>query len=238
MGPTREDYQRIFEEECARRYPQLDEFERDLGYAVERERLEHAARTLACPFKVNPPNWQHGRVIYALIRRLAAAGARGNFLDVGTAKGFSAVLASWAIEDSGMQGRVVHSVDVMDPAERVSRNSVLELDGLKTIEEFTRGHVAPSVDVRFYGGGSDTLLSKLMSANERLCFAFIDGKHRTHEVRMEAARVREMQDRGAIMLFDDVQLGQVRAAVEQVSGYSMRYLTVNAKRVYAIGTRL
>lgn len=237
MTPTREDYMRIFETECANEYPVLDEFERKLGYAVERDKLEDAARTMACPLKVNPPNWQHGRVIYALIRKLAAAGAEGDFLDIGTAKGFSAVVASWAIEDAGLTERVLHSVDVMQPEDRVRRNSVLELDGYKTIAEYTGRYLAPSVTTQFYGGGSLAVLRALHHADARIAFAFVDGKHDTDTVASEAAMLARLQRPGAMVLFDDVQIPAVAAGVKRATGYAIEMLAIGPQRCYAIGVR-
>lgn len=234
---TREDYIRIFDEECARRYPVIDAFEQAVGHAIDRERLEDLARTLACPFKVNAPNWQHGRVIYALVRKLCDAGVPGNFLDIGTAKGFSALVAAMAIDDAGAEGRRVYSVDIIHPEARVRRNSVLELDGYKTIAEFTSRYIPPSVDVRFYGGGSAPLLRTLLAAGESIAFAFVDGKHLTEDVRREAHSISQLQSRAAIVLFDDCQIPQVLAAVRMASGYAIRYLDISATRRYAIATR-
>ena len=57
--------------------------------------VEAAARVLACPLKANPPNWQHGRVLYAGYRAyLAGLQRRVLLLDIGTAKGFSAAAMS------------------------------------------------------------------------------------------------------------------------------------------------
>lgn len=238
IEPTREDYQRIFELECANAYPAVDEFEKALGFAIERDKLEDAARTMACPFKVNPPNWQHGRVIYALIRRLLASGMPGMFLDIGTAKGFSAVIAAWAIEDAGAAGRALHSVDVMSPDARVRRNSVLELDGYKTIAEYTGRYLPASVDVSFHDGGSLPLLRWLLARGEQIAFAFVDGKHAADDVRREAELIREMQQRGGIILFDDLQIVPVANAVKRICGYRTEYLQPSPARRYAIATRL
>lgn len=237
VKPTRADYVRIFEAECANSYPVIDEFERACGFAIDRDKLEEAARTMACPYKVNPPNWQHGRVLYALIRRLAVAGIEGNFLDIGTAKGFSAVVASWAIDDAGLEGRSLHSVDIIEPLDRVRRNSVLELDGYKTIPEFAGRYMSPRVKARFVGGGSQQLLAELLASGERLAFAFVDGKHQTEDVKREAAAIAKMQSRGGIIMFDDVQIAPVAVAVRAVQGYKIEMLALGSQRCYAIATK-
>ncbi len=236
--PTREDYMRVFERECANEYPVIDLLEQELGYAVERERLEDAARTMACPLKVNPPNWQHGRLIYALVRKLAAASAEGDFIDIGTAKGFSAVVMGWAIEDAGLRERTVYSVDVMDPEARVRRNSVLELDGFKAIHEYTNRYLAPTVATQFFGEGSLALLERLALRQCRIAFAFVDGKHDGSIVAREAAIISKMQRSGDVILFDDLQLPGIAAAFAHVPGYSTRQVVVNSNRCYGIATKL
>lgn len=235
--PTVGDYLAAFEKEQANEYPVLDEFEKQMGHSVPRTRLEAAALPLACPVKVNPPNWQHGRVIYALVRRLLDHKHPGNLLDIGTAKGFSAVVASWALADGGQSDRKIYSVDVMHPEERTRRNSIMELEGYRTIEEYTSMFLQPKVDVRFYGGGSQPLLQHLVAAGEKLAFAFVDGKHALEDVRREAVLISQLQDRGGVILFDDCQIPAVITAVRAISGYVVRYLEISPARRYAIATR-
>src|SRR5262245_57035761 len=110
---TVDDYRRIFLEACGNPYGELDALETLLGYSVHRERigaLEAAARTLACPYKAHAPNWQHGRLVYAAARaRLSTyTGGSALLVDIGTAKGFSALCLAWALVDSGQAfGRAV-----------------------------------------------------------------------------------------------------------------------------------
>ncbi len=64
---TKEQYMEIWQRECANEYPVIDGLEKRLGFAVDREWLNSTAYVLTCPVKLNPPNWQHGRVIYAVL---------------------------------------------------------------------------------------------------------------------------------------------------------------------------
>lgn len=132
---TRSDYDVAFEAELGEVYPVVDALELRHGYGLVRDRLDAAARVLACPVKTNPPNWQHGRVIYAVTRAyLEGATHDVTLVDVGTAKGFSALCLLWAMQDAGCRGRVI-SVDVIDPMARVRRNTVAEVDGYRTLAE-------------------------------------------------------------------------------------------------------
>src|SRR6185369_15064920 len=95
---TRRQYDKAFIEERMSEYPMIDDYEKSCGFALNRHKLEEAARVLACPVKKNPPNWQHGRVIYSTLRSYMTETTCVNplhILDVGTAKGFSALCALW-----------------------------------------------------------------------------------------------------------------------------------------------
>src|SRR5690606_18161294 len=135
-------YDAAFDAEVRVRYPVIDALEKEQGYAAPLAWLLGAARVLACPVKVNPPNWQHGRVIYALVRwyldRPSYPGRSSaspvNLLDVGTAKGCSAICAARALLGHGRFGRVT-SIDVIDPEAAVRRNTVAEVGGHLTLRQ-------------------------------------------------------------------------------------------------------
>lgn len=213
---TREKYDQIFETELRNSYRSVDAFEKATGFYVPRERLEDAARVLACPYKVNPPHWQHGRVIYSAARVRAACDMPGIFLDIGTAKGFSACVMTWAIADSGRKHKVV-TVDMMDPYSREKRNSVAELGGYLTLHEFIEPFRDTGVLMEAHGGGSEQWFKK--TKDERIAFAFVDGKHTYEAVRAESIAISEMQSMGDVIVFDDLQIAPVRKAVDQLQGY-------------------
>lgn len=235
---TTKQYDAIFEEERRRSYPTVDSYVRQFGVDIDKQKLESMARTLACPFKVNPPNWQHGRVVYTTLRSfLERAGLDQVYpvLDIGTAKGFSACVMSHAIADAKSLCTVV-SVDIVDPRSRVSRNSVAEIGGLKTVEEFTRDHLNHDVPVAFYGRGSVEWLNFAMAGNLRVPFAFVDGKHTYEAVCFESAALRQLQAPGDVVIYDDVQIEPVGRAVRSIKGYAMMYLDIGP-RTYAIAVR-
>lgn len=237
---TAQDYHRIFETERRTRYPQVDAVEERMGFALEQDRLLEAARVLACPLKVNAPNWQHGRVLYAALRhRLAAwtTSAPASVLDIGTAKGFSALCMHWALVDSGIAGRV-HSVDVVHPDAAAWRNTVAEVgrDQPLSLPEI----LAPwgeALEVRFHGMTGVRWLQ--MNSGLRLAFAFVDGKHDGSVVRQEASMIAGAQLPGDGLVFDDVHIPGVRAAAEAASRwYHQDYVElIPGKRAYLICER-
>jgi predicted O-methyltransferase YrrM len=235
--PPAAEYARLFALECQQDYPQISAFEERTGYAVDRVALERAARVLACPVKAHPPNWQHGRVLYALARKRLAElkpGERPTLLDIGTAKGFSALCLLWALEQSGVKGRIA-SVDILDPKARVRRNTVAECDGFVTLAET----LAPWPEAAFIDFEKATGIEWLQrEKGVRLPVVFVDGKHKYDNVRREATLIARLQKPGDVILFDDCQIEQVALAVRQmVSWYRLETIPVHGHRISMVAVR-
>lgn len=233
---TRADYDAAFEAERQVEYPIVDAFEQRCGFAVDRQRLEAAARVLACPVKKNAANWQHGRVLYAAVRRYIheqSWSSVPSILDIGTAKGFSALCMLWAIVDEQAVANVV-SVDVIDPLGTQRRNTVAELEGLVTLRDILKAWPeAMEIDFRHCTG-----IDYLEKTKGRIHVAFIDGKHSGSVVRREGVLLAKRQEAGDLAIFDDLQIPDVSQAVTSLhQEYRLEYLDVLATRKYAIGVR-
>ena len=229
---TVEQYAAAFHQERLVEYRVIDAIEQRCGYALDRERLESAARVLACPVKKSPPNWQHGRVLYALTRQYLEGRDCLNAIDIGTAKGFSALCILWAAHDAGVRGHIA-SVDVLDPTARVSRNTVAEVDGLKTLGEI----LAPWPEAQAITFLKSTGQKWLHEHPERVHVAFVDGKHSYEAVSWEGALLAERQQAGDLVMFDDVQIEGVAKAVKELRAYDIEYIDVLPNRRYALGVR-
>jgi predicted O-methyltransferase YrrM len=229
---TVEQYAAAFHQERLVEYRVIDAIEQRCGYALDRQKLEAAARVLACPVKKSPPNWQHGRVLYAITRRYLETATSLDALDIGTAKGFSALCLQWAGMDACVPGRVT-SLDVLDPKERVSRNTVAEVDGLKTLGEI----LAPWPEAQAITFLKSTGQKWLQEHPERVHVAFVDGKHSYEAVSWEGALLAERQQTGDLVMFDDVQIEGVAKAVKELRAYDVEYVDVLPNRRYAIVVR-
>lgn len=236
MTPSRLNYEVAFTEEASRLYPSVTDLERRLGFAIDGQALDAAARVLACPVKKNPPCWQHGRVLYAAARRRLAGlpvGTTVRMLDIGTAKGFSAWCLQRALDESGLHG-LVTTVDVLDPTEAVRRNTIAEVDGLKTLDEI----LSPFDPGRRIVCLKRTGAEHLEHTHGRLHAVFVDGKHTGAVVLEESRLIAGRQEPGDLVMWDDVHLGDVRAAVEKMAGaYAIEWLQILPQRAYAIGVR-
>lgn len=234
-GHTRDRYTEAFAQARVLHYPALDALEARLGHAIDREWVDEAGRVLCCPIKSAPPHWQHGRLIYAVVRDylattpITAAAA----LDIGTAKGFSALCSRKAFLDAGVPCRLT-SVDVMPPSARCYRNSVAEVEGgLKTLAEI----LAPwpeAADITFL---ESTGIEWLKRRADRVHVAFVDGKHTGEAVRQEGKLLSKLQQPGDLAIFDDCQMPPVSQAVVSLDEwYRLAYVKATP-REYAIGRR-
>lgn len=235
---TAADYEAIFELERRQVYPMVDAFEARMGFAIDRARLEDLARVLCCPLKVAPPNWQHGRVLYAAARAFLRGKhpAGWTFLDIGTAKGFSAMCLQLALNDhAGERVGGVTSVDVLPPSARVRRNTIAEVNGLKTLPEIL-AMWPEATDITFVESTGERWLTDYVGPID---FAFVDGKHTDDAVFQEGRLLASLQESGNVVVFDDVHIPGVWAAVQRLTGlYSFEPpLRVLPKRAYAIGVR-
>lgn len=232
-------YAEIFDLERSQTYPAVDAFEHRKGYAIDRVRLEAAARVLSCPFKAAAPNWQHGRVIYAAIAKAVgdAVWTPGMWVhvDIGTAKGFSALCARWAIDQFGVPA-AVHSVDVLPQRERVRRNTCAEVDGLKTLAEVLAPWPEAVGMIAFH---ESTGIDFLRRSGERIHSAFVDGKHSAEAVGAEWRELAKRQEHGDIAIFDDVQMEPVSRGLKGADAvYTFERLSLGTvNRTYAIGVR-
>lgn len=205
------------------------------GYHLDDDRLE-ATSWLACPVKANPPNWQHGRVIYAVLRSYCVMKQPRHVVcvDVGTAKGFSAICAAFALYDSRTPGHV-YSTDVIDPLEKTYRNSVWDCDGptdVRWLLNCNWPEVALKISLE-----KGTGVSLLKSMRGCINFAFLDGKHTYEAVNEELNLLAAKQEKGDICIADDLQIAGVERAVTERADYSLRVVNLLRHRRHAIMTR-
>ena len=230
-------YEFAFNTERQKTYPNIDMIEARMGYAINETLLLEMAQVLACPVKVNPPNWQHGRVLYSVARSFFARAPKNsyNVLDIGTAKGFSALCLRVAACDAGAEAKIT-SLDVIDPEARIKRNTVAECDGLKTLRE-TIGPMLWGIHGKKIKFEFAKSVNWLMMHPDRLHFVFVDGKHQYQTVSQEIELLSLRQDSGDLIIFDDVQIDGVARAISEAVDYDIEYLEAKEDRKYAIATR-
>lgn len=220
--------------------PDVDLIERDSGFAVDRWWLSELALQTQVTFKESGPNYAHGRLIYSLLRQRLKDWPRGQpatVLDIGTARGFSALTASRAALDSGVSLSII-SLDTVSHTQVRYWGTVADLDGRPRSREALIALYPESQGVTFVGQSSRIFLSSAVLA--RCPFAFIDGAHTYGAVRFELEQIAQRQRAGDMLLLDDASSeypGVVKAA-DRMGQYRHTTIAAGGRRVLRLMTRL
>ena len=240
----RDTYQTLYDEAVVRSYPQMDAYLQGRPHAIDRDWMNALALHTQVVVKPSRINFQHGRLLYALLRdRLDAlpADAHATVLETGTSRGFSIICMARAMADAGRDGKLV-TFDIIGHHRRHFWNCIDDADGPKTRAELLEPWAEYRDRVVFVAGDSKQTLPTV--ALSRIHFAFLDGAHTEQDVLDEFAHVQPRQQPGDVIVFDDVTEsafpGIVAAmkTIEARGDYAVEYLSVDENRGYAIAQRL
>ncbi|WP_164738450.1 O-methyltransferase [Aquabacter cavernae] len=237
-----EEYTRLFQAARKAEYSQIDALESEIGFSIDREWMDSLALHTQITVKKSDLAYPHGRILYSLLRKYIAEhpGEYITIIETGTARGFSILCMAKALMDGGAQGRLI-TLDVLPHHQKMYWNCIDDSQGRKTRAEL----LSPWSDllkyVVFVQG--DSLLQLPKVGVDRVNFAFIDAQHTKKNVLLEYQAVSKLQEKGDVIVFDDVTPGTFDGVVEAVKDidtggrYTMRYLTASKQRAYAWGTK-
>ena len=242
----KEIYIELWRQEKSNIYPEVDQYEKNIGYKVDKSWLDNLALHTQVVIKASPLCWQHGRVLFARLSNWL----NDNPIEVipvvtiwetGTARGFSALCMSKAIEEQGRVARII-TFDVLPHNQRMFWNCIDDHDGPKSRSELLKPwRNLSSKYVIYYQGDSKITLKRV--ASERIHFAFLDGSHTYNDVMFEFNQIKDYQCSGDVIVFDDYTESQfpglVRAVDEICScfEYSRVELSAHQDRGYVIATK-
>lgn len=239
-----EHYFTLWERAKLERFPEVESFERETGFSIDREWVEALALQTQVVKKNSSINWQHGRVLYAALssyfREMNSTGDVTLF-ETGTARGFSAITMARAIADAGMGGKVI-SLDFLPHNTPMMWNSISDAQGPQSRRDLLSDWRSELERVIFVQGWSGMQMARL--GIERIHFAFLDGAHTYADVMGEFEFVDLRQEVGDVVVFDDVSaIGQadvVRAVkdIEKRGRHQIRRLESSMERGYAIATKI
>ena len=156
---------------------------------------------------------EHGLLLYKLIRQSSRRDQPLVVLDIGTARGFSAITMARAMLDGGLEGRV-YSVDVIGHHEsrnwHVSKQDADEpLAGVKMSRSDIWDQWFPSEGalVTAIKAESSEVLGDWQHGP--IDCAFLDGSHIYEDVRGELAALDSLMSEGGVIVCDDFHLGTV-----------------------------
>lgn len=243
---SREKYLSLFEETRKRVFPEIDALERQMGFAIDKSWLDELALHTQIVIKESTLNYQHGRLLYAVLRRyLSVSQIAGNApcvaFETGTARGFSSLCMAKAMIDARIGGQVV-SLDILPHNTPMIWNCIDDYEGRKTRQQLLARWPEELGRVIFIQGWTASQLRK--TGLVRVNFAFLDAQHTLDQVMEEYRYVCDRQRRGDIIVFDDVTPGffdGVVEAVDQIEGeslYDVHRVWVSDQRGYAVATRV
>ena len=237
------EYLRRWEQAKAESYPAIDEFERAAGAAIEPDWFHQLGLLTQVVIKPSPPCYQHGRLLYASLRRYIRerGGQALNIVETGTARGFSALCMAKALEDAGTTGKIA-TFDVLPHDTPIFWNCIRDTDGPCTRGDLLAGY-ADLVErsVVFHRG--DTRLALRRIAFPRVHFAFLDSVHTYDHVMAEFAAIGGHQRPGDMLFFDDYTPGAypgVVAAADEICrshGYTRTVVEARADRRYLVAEK-
>jgi hypothetical protein len=246
---SREAYLELARAAAQESYEEVDAFEGQAGFAIDREWLDELALQTQVTLKESPICYAHGRILYSALSRylkdtpFRSPSDRITILETGTARGFSALCMAKALLDYGRPGAIL-TFDVLPHVASMYWNCVGDWDhGPQSRADLLRPWRDLLMDYVIFHQG-DTRLELPKTQVDRVHFAFLDGAHTFEDVMFEFEQVRDRQQPGDMIVFDDYTPRQFPGLVKGVDkicsdfGYSRTMLKAHAGRGYVIASRI
>jgi predicted O-methyltransferase YrrM len=238
-----ETYRSLWLKTRQEQYPEIDAFEKEQSFAIDPEWFHNLALHTQIVIKESPLCYQHGRVLYAVLRAYLASRPTEsvNIVETGTARGFSSIVMAKALRDSNRHGRIL-TFDLLPHDRKIYWNCIDDHEGRKT----RRDLLSPWRDLAdeyivFVEGDSRVQLRKIRTG--RIHFAFLDGAHSRKDILGELEAVVPFQMQGDIIVFDDYSPNLFPDLVQGIDdgcrkyGYSMNVMRTNGDRAYVVATK-
>lgn len=238
-------YLKLFEKSKLISNSLIDQFERDMGFSINREWFLKLALHTQVIIKPIELNYFHGRVLYALLSSYLNSKNKNinehfTIFETGTARGFSALCMAKALLDNNRDGKII-TIDFVPHNKKIFWNCIDDCEGEKTRAELLKDWPNEISRIIFLQGWSQLILEKIGCA--RIHFAFIDGAHTKFDVLREFEYVSSRQKSGDIVLFDDVTEKYFPGIVEALNTiknkeeYFINYIKLDEYRGYAVATK-
>ena len=241
---TEQDYLDLFNVIKDKSYPLIDDIEKKNGYAIDKNWLDKLALQTQIVKKKSKLNYQHGRILYSYLRNYLKKKDNSetiNIFETGTARGFSSVCMSKALIDSGFNGKI-DTIDIIPHKKKFFWNSISDASGKKSRQELLSEWKKEIEYINFIEG----LTSKILQVYpaKKINFAFLDAQHDMDSVIEEYSFLKSRQDKGDIIIFDDVSkdFHGIKQAVENIKikkEYKIQLIEfADENRGYAVATKV
>jgi len=240
---SKEKYLALWEAENSNEYPDIDALEKELGAAINKKWMDDLALHTQIVIKSSPLCYQHGRILYAALREYCARASSQNLniFETGTARGFSSVIMSKAMNDAGQAGQIL-TFDVLPHHAPIYWNCIDDHEGKKSRADLLAPWSDELNNITFVEGDSRLNLKNINPP--RIHFAFLDGAHSYEHVLFEFQTIMERQMAGDVIVFDDYNTADFAGLVRAVDdgcarfGYDKKVIRLkNKNRAYVIATK-
>jgi predicted O-methyltransferase YrrM len=241
---TKEEYLSLFNQIKDKKYEIIDQIEKETGYKIDKRWLDDLALQTQIVKKKNLLNYQHGRLIYSILRKYLKDKNKSNkinILETGTARGFSSICMAKALLDSNFYG-LINTIDIIPNNKKIFWNCISDTSGKKTRLELLANWKDELRYVNFLEGLTSYVLNK--NNFKRIHFAFLDAQHDKESVMREYNYVNQRQKAGDIIIFDDVSKNfkEIKLAIENIKNQNLYNIEIlefsNESRGYAIAKKI
>ncbi len=237
------DYENIYEKSILKNYKNIDNYEKKFHRKLDNKWFNNLALTTQVVIKKSSINFQHGKILYYELQKYLEQNDNNfvNILETGTARGFSSICMSRALNDKDTKGKIT-TIDILPNDKRIYWNSISDLEGKKTRTELLNQWSDMLVNIDFIQGSSKKVLNNLNI--DRVNFAFLDGAHNSNTVNFEFNWVKKRQKKNDVIIFDDYNTKDFLGIVELVKKieiekiYKVEKIFSEENRGYAIAYKL
>ena len=226
--------------------PKVTEFEKKIGFSIDKDWFNDISLITQTTIKNSQLNFNHGRLLYSLVSKYIKNSLKKDFsnltiLETGTARGFSSLCMSKAINDLKARGKVI-TIDCISHNKKMYWGCISDFNGEKTREELLSKWNKELSNIVFIHGWTKETLRKL--GLNRIHFAFLDAQHTKIAVLEEFEFINKRQKKGDIVFFDDVTPNVFEGVCDAVKEieinypYRIEYLPFDINRSYAIATKI
>ena len=239
---SKDYYLNIFEEAKKEIFPEVDNFEKFCKFKIEKLWLDNLALHTQVVKKKSKINYQHGRILYSALRKYISQNKikNINILEIGTARGFSAICMSKAINDSEIEG-IVNTIDIISNDKSIYWNCIDDHESKKTRKKLLKNWDKELNNINFLTGPSSFILKKINK--DRIHFAYIDGMHDYFNTKKEFNFISKRQLVGDQIIFDDYsyKFPDIIRLVKEISEkkvYESKIISSSQDRSYVIINKL
>ncbi len=203
IAGSKDEYLEIFKNAKSKIYPMIDNFEKKMGYSIDKKWLDDLALITQVSIKKSEINYQHGRVLYSSLKKYLKNFDDKNLtiFETGTARGFSSVCMSKALKEENMNGEI-HTIDILPNNKKIYWNCITDHEvGRTTRIELLSNYSELTKNIHFHNMKSIEFTKNFNL--KRINFAFLDAEHNEENIKFEYEYVMNRQFKNDIIIFDD-----------------------------------